>query len=203
MYLEIHPENPEARKIAKVVKCLQDGGIIIYPTDTIYGLGCDINNAKAIDRIYKLKGLDPKKANLSFICKDLSHLSDYTLPFGKPIYKLMNRNLPGAFTFILKANNSVPKLLKSKKKTVGIRVPDNTIALAIVEALGNPILSTSLHHTDELLQYPTDPNEIFHEYQKQVDMVVAGENGKNLASTVVDCTEGVEIIRQGAGELIE
>lgn len=203
MYLEIHPENPEARKIAKVVKCLQEGGIIIYPTDTIYGLGCDINNAKAIDRIYKLKGLDPKKANLSFICKDLSHLSDYTLPFEKSIYKLMNRNLPGAFTFILKANNAVPKLLKSKKKTVGIRVPDNTIALAIVEALGNPILSTSLHHTDELLQYPTDPNEIFHEYQKQVDMVVAGENGKNLASTVVDCTAGVEILRQGAGELME
>lgn len=203
MYIEIHPENPETRKIAQVVKCLQEGGIVIYPTDTIYGLGCDITKPKAIERIYKLKGLNPKKANLSFICKDLSQMAEYTLPFSKPVYKAMNRNLPGAFTFILKANNEVPKLLKSKKKEVGIRVPDNNIALALVEALGNPILSTSLHHEDEFVQYPTDPEEIFHEYQKQVDIVIGGGPGKNVPSTVINCIDGFEVLREGAGELID
>lgn len=202
MFLTIHPENPEIRKIEKVVNCLREGGIIIYPTDTIYGLGCDINNPKALARICQLKGLDPKKASLAFICRDLSHLSDYTINSSKAVYKVLNRNLPGPFTFILKANNEVPKLLKNKKKTVGIRIPNNKIALTIVEELGNPILTTSLHHKDEFIQYPTDPSEMFDEYQKEVDIVIDGGYGKHTPSTVVDCTTGeIEILRQGAGEL--
>ncbi len=203
MFLKIHPDNPEPRKIKQVVECLQDGGVIIYPTDTIYGIGCDINKLRAVERVCKIRGIDPKKANLSFVCKDLSHLADYTLNFDKTVYKVMNKHLPGPFTFILKASNIVPKLLKSKKKTVGIRVPDNNIALDIVRTLEYPILSTSLRKDDDIVEYETDPEEIYHQYQNEVDIVIDGGYGKNLASTVVNCVEGeIEILRQGAGELI-
>ncbi len=207
-YLEIHPENPEARKIQQVVEVLEQGGVIIYPTDTVYGIGCDINNDKAIQQVCRLKGIDPKKANLSFVCHDLSHLSDYTKPFDRSIYRLMNDKLPGPFTFILKASGEVPKLLRSKKKTVGIRVPDNNIAREIVRALGRPILSTSLRLADDDplfedgYEYPTDPEEIFHLMGKRFDLVVGGGVGNNNPSTVVDCTDSDPVlIRQGAGEI--
>lgn len=201
MLLEIHPKNPDKRKIKTVIECLQDGGTIIYPTDTVYGIGCDITKAKAIEKICQIKGIKPQKANLSFICQDLRHIADYTLPFSKSIYKMMNRNLPGPFTFILRGNNQLPKLFK-KKKTVGIRVPDNPIALAIVEELGNPLLSTSLKIEDDISEYLTDPYEIYEEFGKLVDIVIDGDFGDNRVSTVVDCTSGeVEVIREGKGEL--
>lgn len=203
MLLKIHPENPELRKIKQVVDCLKNGGIIIYPTDTIYGMGCDIYNHKAVEKLCRLKEANPKKVNLSFVCHNLSHLSEFTIPFDRSIYKLMHKNLPGPFTFILKANNTVPKLFKNNKKTVGIRVPDNNIARNIVAHLGNPIVSTSLKHTDDILTYMTDPELIYERYQKQVDLVIDGGFGNNLASTVVDCTQGSEweVLREGAGIL--
>ncbi len=201
MLLKIHPDNPDERKIQQVIKCLKSGGIIIYPTDTIYGIGCDITQTKAIEKICQIKGIKSKKANLSFICHDLSHLADYTQPFNKSIYRLMNKNLPGPFTFILKGNNQLPKFFK-KKKTVGIRVPDNNIARRIVEELGNPLLSTSLKIEDDINEYLTDPDEIYDNFQNLVDIVIDGGYGSNEASTVVDCTDGeAEIIRQGKGEL--
>lgn len=201
MLLEIHPKNPDQRKIKTVIECLQDGGTIIYPTDTVYGIGCDITKSKAIEKICQIKGIKSQKANLSFICQDLRHIADYTLPFSKSIYKMMNRNLPGPFTFILKGNNQLPKLFK-KKKTVGIRVPDNPIALAIVDALGNPLLSSSLKIEDEISEYLTDPYEIYEEFGKLVDIVIDGGFGDNRVSTVVDCTNNeVEIIREGKGTL--
>lgn len=206
MLLKIHPDNPSERKIKTVIECLQDGGIIIYPTDTIYGIGCDITKNKAVEKVCQIKGEKPQKANLSFICHDLSHLADYTLPFNKTIYKLMNRNLPGPFTFILKGNNQLPQLFK-KKKTVGIRVPDNNIARAIVRELGNPLLSTSLKMSEDdheyaANEYLTDPYEIHEEFGNLVDIVIDGGFGDNEASTIVDCTSGeVEIIRAGKGEL--
>ena len=204
MLIEINQDNPDERKIKQVVKCLEDGGIIIYPTDTIYGIGCDIFNARAVERICQLKGVKPKKVNLSFVCYDLSHLSDFTTQFDKSVFKLMSRNLPGPFTFILKGNNTVPKLFKSSKKTVGVRVPDNNIPRAIVKALGRPILTTSLKHDDEILEYMTDPELIYEKYYKLVDMVIDGGFGDNEPSTVVDCTGGEwEILRQGKGELLE
>jgi len=202
MLLHIHPDNPSDRKIQQVVECLRNGGIIIYPTDTIYGIGCDIFNTKAIERICQLKGINPKKTNLSFVCNDLSQLANFTMPLEKSVFKLMKKHLPGPFTFILPANNEVPKLLKSKKKTVGIRVPDNNITQQIVAALGNPILSTSLKDTDEVLEYKTDPELIYELYHKQVDIVIDGGFGDNQPSTVVDCLSGEpEILRQGKGIL--
>ncbi len=202
MLLKIHPDNPSERKIQQVVDCLKDGGIIIYPTDTIYGIGCDIFNSKAVERICQIKGIDSKKANLSFVCHDLSHLSDFAAQFDKATYKVMAKHLPGAFTFILKANNTVPKLFKSKKKTVGIRVPDHNVPRSIVQLLGNPILTTSLKHNDEILEYATDPEFIYEEYHKLVDIVIDSGFGDNQPSTVVDCTSGeMEILRQGKGEL--
>jgi tRNA threonylcarbamoyl adenosine modification protein (Sua5/YciO/YrdC/YwlC family) len=200
--LSIHPENPDQRKINQVVECLNKGGLVIYPTDTVYGLGCDIYQGKAIERICRLKGVKPEKANLSFICNDLSHISEYTLSLDTPTYKLMRRSLPGPFTFILKANNAIPKLFKNNKRTVGIRVPDNAIARAIVHDLGHPIVSTSIHHDDEIIEYITDPEVIFEQYGKLVDIVIDGGIGALEPSTVVDCT-GAEpqIIRQGKGVL--
>ena len=204
MLIEINQDNPDERKIKEIVKCLEDGGIIIYPTDTIYGIGCDIFNAKAVERICQLKGVKPKKVNLSFVCYDLSHLSDFTTQFDKSVYKLMSRNLPGPFTFILNANNTVPKLFKSSKKTVGVRVPDNNIPRAIVQALGRPILTTSLKHEDEVLEYMTDPELIYEKYYKLVDIVIDGGFGDNEPSTVVDCTKSNwEIVRQGKGQLLD
>ena len=203
MYIKIHPQNPQERFIREIVKCLEKGGVIIYPTDTVYGLGCDISKPAAVQKIAQLKGLDPSKANFSFICNDLSHLSSYTTPIDSSVFRLMKRALPGPYTFILKANNTVPKMFKNKKKTVGIRVPKHPIPQAIVEMLGRPILTTSLKwDPDEFLEYPTDPEEIDNLFGKQVDYVIDGGIGKNVPSTVINCTEGEpELIREGAGEI--
>lgn len=202
MLLKIHPGNPSTQKIIRVVECLKKGGVIIYPTDTVYGLGCDIYNQKAVRRICVIKGIKPKEANFSFICHDLSHLSDFTKNVDTAVYKLMNQTLPGAFTFILNANNKVPKLFKSNKKTVGIRIPDNNIARQIVRELGNPILSTSVYDDDEIIEYTTDPELIHEKYKKIVDIVIDGGYGSNEASTILDCTNSEpKITRQGKGVL--
>lgn len=204
MLLRINPEKPNYDEIAQVVKCLRDGGVVIYPTDTVYGIGCDINKQRAVERVCKIKGIDPEKANFSFICSDLSHLSDFSKPISTSVYKVMRKALPGPFTFILEANNNVPKLFRSKKKTVGIRIPNNTICLEIVKQLGNPIMSTSVHDDDDIIEYTTDPELIHEKYKDIVDIVIAGGYGNNEASTVVDCSEGeFEILRQGLGVLEE
>jgi tRNA threonylcarbamoyl adenosine modification protein (Sua5/YciO/YrdC/YwlC family) len=204
LLLRINPDKPSYDEIAQVVSCLRDGGVVIYPTDTVYGIGCDINRQRAVERVCKIKGIDAAKANFSFICSDLSHLSDYTKPVNTTTYKVMKKALPGPFTFILEANNNVPKLFKSKKKTVGIRIPDNSICLEIVKQLGNPLMSTSVHDDDELVEYTTDPELIHEKYKNLVDIVIAGGYGNNQASTVVDCTNGNFIIlRQGLGMLEE
>lgn len=204
MLLRINPDKPNYDEIAKVVNCLRNGGVVIYPTDTVYGIGCDINKQRAVERVCKIKGIDPEKANFSFICSDLSHLSDFTKPVNTATYKVMKKALPGPFTFILEANNNVPKLFRSKKKTVGIRIPDNTICLEIVKQLGNPIMSTSVHDDDEIIEYTTDPELIYEKYKNIVDIVIAGGYGNNEASTVVDCTNGnFTILRQGLGILDE
>ena len=202
MLLRINPAKPNYDEIAQVVSCLRDGGVVIYPTDSVYGIGCDIHKQRAVERICKLKGIAPEKANFSFICSDLSHLSDFTRPIDTATYKLMKKVLPGPFTFILEANNSVPKLFKNNKKTVGIRIPDNLICHEIVKQLGSPIMSTSVHDDDEILEYTTDPELIHEKYQDLVDIVIAGGYGNNEASTVVDCTgrEAV-VVRQGLGVL--
>lgn len=202
MLLKIFPENPNQRAIDQVLECLQDGGIIIYPTDTIYGIGCDIFKSKSVERITEILGDKKKKDAMTFICSDLSHLSDYTKPIPNNVFKTMKKTLPGPFTFILEANNSVPKLLQSKKKTVGIRVPDNSIILEIVRQLGHPILSTSVKDDDEFVEYTTDPELIHERYGDLVDIVIDGGYGDNVPSTVVDCTNGdLEIIREGKGIL--
>lgn len=204
MLLRINPNKPNFDEILKVVKCLQDGGVVIYPTDTVYGIGCDINKQRAVERVCKIKGIDPAKANFSFICSDLSHLSDFSKPVNTAIFKVMKKALPGPFTFILEANNNVPKLFSNKKKTVGIRIPNNSICLEIVKQLGNPIMSTSVHDDDEIIEYTTDPELIYEKYKDVVDIVIAGGYGNNEASTVVDCSEGdFSIIRQGMGILEE
>ncbi|MEJ6979127.1 L-threonylcarbamoyladenylate synthase [Pedobacter sp. P351] len=202
MLLKIYEKNPNEKAIQQVVDVLKKGGLIIYPTDTIYGLGCDITNQKAIEKIYQIRGIKPEKSNLSFICYDLSHISDYIKPIDNSIFRLLKKALPGAFTFIFESNNKVPKLLNSNKKTVGIRVPDNTIARDIVKMLGNPIVSASIHDEDEILEYSTDPELIYEKYKDKVDLVIDGGYGDNLASTVVDCTNGeFKILRQGKGDL--
>ena len=202
MLLRIHPENPAERQIRIVVECLNDGGVIIFPTDTIYAIGCDIYRPKAVDRVAQIKGVKKEKANFSFICQDLSHLSEFTKPIDNAIYKMMRRNLPGPFTFILGANNKVPKIFQSKKKTIGIRVPENNIVQEIVAHLGNPVMSTSVHDDDEIIEYTTDPELIFERYSNQVDIVIAGGYGDNIPSTIVDCTGAEpELLREGKGEL--
>ncbi len=204
MLIKIHPDDPSQRKIDIVVDVLRSGGVIIYPTDTIYGLGCDINNQKAVERLARIKGVKLEKTNLSFVCYDLSHISDYTRILDNNVFKLMKKNLPGAFTFILPANNNVPKLFKSKKKSVGIRVPEHNVAREIVRVLGNPIVSTSLHSEDKIMEYPTDPELIYEEYQQLVDLVIDSGFGDISPSTIVDCTgDEIEIIRQGKGILVE
>jgi len=203
MLLKIHPDNPEGRKIKQVVETLESGGIIIYPTDTVYGIGCDIFNNSAVDRICKIRGLDPKKARLSFICSQIGQISEYTQPIDNEVFRLLKQHLPGAFTFVLKSNNQVPKLFKNRKKTIGVRIPDNTISQAIVEALGRPILTTSLKSDDEILEYFTDPIDIYNDFGKQVDIVIDGGVGGNNPSTVVDCTSSeIEVLRQGLGQLV-
>lgn len=203
MLIQIHPDNPDKRKIAQAVRILQKGGVIIYPTDTVYSMACDMNNRKAVERMAQIKGIKVEKANFSLICYDLSHISDYTVQFSNATYKLMKRALPGPFTFILNANTSVPKLFKSNKKTIGIRVPDNNIARALVEELGNPIISTSVHdNDDDILEYITDPELIHERFSNLVDAVIDGGFGRNEASTIIDCTEGEAIVvREGLGSL--
>lgn len=202
MIRKIYPENPNPKEVDRVVDILKDGGVIIYPTDTVYGLGCDITKPKAIDRVAQIKGIRPDKNNFSFIVYDLSHLADYTKPIDNTIYKLMKRNLPGPFTFILEASNNVPKILKSKKKTVGIRIPDNPIILEIIRVLGNPILTTSVHSGDVILDYTTDPELIHEDMGHLVDLVIDGGFGNNVPSTIVDCTgSDILIVRQGLGTL--
>jgi len=204
MILEIHPDNPDPRKIIQVIECLKDGGVIIYPTDTIYGLGCDIYNYKAILRIAQIKGVKAEKANFSFICYDLSHISNYTKNVDTPTYKVMRKALPGPFTFILQATARLPKPFKNNKKTVGIRIPNHQIPRTIVRELGNPILTTSIHDVDEIVEYTTDPSVIYDNYKDKVDIVIDGGIGNNNASTVVDCTNSsFDILRQGMGDLTE
>ncbi len=202
MLIQIHPDNPDKRKIDLVISILKKGGIIIYPTDTVYSMACDLTSRKAVERMAQIKGIKVEKADFSLICYDLSHISDFTVQFSNPIYKMMNRALPGPFTFILNANTNIPKLFKSHKKTIGIRVPDNNIARTIVQELGNPLISTSVHDEDEILEYITDPELIHEKYENIVDVVIDGGYGKNEASTIVDCTgEEPIIIREGIGNL--
>ena len=198
MLLKIHPDNPPARLIKQVIDCLKSGGVIIYPTDTIYGIGCDINQPRAIERVCQIKDIDIKKANLSFICKDLSHLSDYTKSINTPLYRILKRHLPGPFTFILEASKAAPKILASKKATVGIRVPDNEICQHILEELRNPIISTSL--PGEMVEDYTNPEIIYQQFGKKVDIVIDAGIGGMFPSTVVDCTgEACMVTRQGLG----
>ncbi|MEN8187437.1 MAG: L-threonylcarbamoyladenylate synthase [Bacteroidota bacterium] len=199
--IKLYNENPSEKLIDEVVKVLRDGGLIIYPTDTVYGLGCDITNTKALNKIAKLRGVKLEKANFSFICYDLSNLSDYIKQVDTPTYKILKRTLPGPYTFILNGNNNLPKVFK-KKKTVGIRIPDNNIAREIVKKLGNPIVSTSIYDEDEVIEYTTDPELIFEKWRDKVDLVIDGGYGDNLASTVVDLTgDEIEILREGKGEV--
>jgi len=202
MLIKIYPENPNPKAIDQVVQVLRRGGLIIYPTDTVYGLGCDITNHKAIEAIARIRHIKPEKANFSFICHDLSNLADYTKSIDNTTFRVLKKALPGPFTFILNASGKVPKLLSSNKKTVGIRIPDNNIAREIVKQLGNPILSTSIRDEDDILEYSTDPELIHEKYQDLVDVVIDGGYGGNIASTVVDVTSGeFEMIREGKGDL--
>jgi len=200
-FIKLYNDNPNPKEIEKIVKVLQNGGVIIYPTDTVYGLGCDITNAKALARVAKIKGIKPEKADFSFVCNDLSHLSDYVKQIDTATYKILKRALPGPYTFVLPGSNTLPKAYK-KRKTVGIRVPDNNIARAIVAALGNPIVSTSIYDEDEVLEYTTDPELIFEKWQNIVDVVIDGGYGDNHASTVIDLTtDEPEVLREGKGNL--
>jgi tRNA threonylcarbamoyl adenosine modification protein (Sua5/YciO/YrdC/YwlC family) len=202
MLIKIHPDNPDPRRIHGIVKALQDGAVIIYPTDTVYALGCDIFNNKAMERLATIKHINLSKTHLSFMCYDLSHLADYTTPLNNSTFKLLKHNLPGAFTFILNANNKIPKHFRKSKKTVGIRIPDNNIARELVKQLGNPILTTSLTIPDDINEYPTNPELIHELFEKQVDIVIDGGYGDVTPSTIVDCTKDeLEIIREGKGIL--
>jgi len=202
MLVKIYPQNPAERQLQTVVDCLNNNGLVIYPTDTVYGLACNILKPRAIERISQLRGIPIQKANFSFICYDLSHISEYTKPIPNNIYRLMRKAMPGPFTFILEANNNVPKIFHSKKKTIGIRVPDNNIAREMVRMLGNPVMSTSIRDEDAIVEYSTDPELIHEKFIKTVDIVIDGGYGDNTASTIVDCTSGEpEIIRQGKGIL--
>lgn len=202
MYIKLFEDNPNGRDIRKVVDILKDGGVIIYPTDTIYAMGCDINQVKAVQRVCHLKGVKPEKANFSIICQDLSNIAMYA-KVSNEVFKLMKHNLPGPFTFILPATNRLPNVMMNRRKTIGIRVPDNFIVQAIVEELGNPLLTTSVKADDEVVEYMTDPELIHERYGNLVDLVIDGGYGKNVASTVVDCTgDEITIVRQGIGDLI-
>jgi tRNA threonylcarbamoyl adenosine modification protein (Sua5/YciO/YrdC/YwlC family) len=199
-FIKIYNENPNPKEIAKVVKVLQSGGLVIYPTDTIYGLGCDITKTKSLEKIAQIKGVQLEKANLSFICNDLSHLSDYVKQLDSATFKILKRALPGPYTFILPGSNNLPKVFK-KKKTVGIRIPDNNIIRTLVAELGNPIVSTSIRDEDDVLEYTTDPELIFEKWQGLVDVVIDGGYGDNEPSTVIDLTEEPALIREGKGSL--
>jgi len=200
-FIKIYEENPNFKEIKRVVDVLRKGGLVIYPTDTVYGLGCDITNTKALEKIARIKGIKLAKANWSFICTDLSNLSDYVRQIDTATFKILKRALPGPYTFILPGNNNLPKEFK-KKKTVGIRIPDNNIIQALVESLGNPIVSTSIRDDDDVLEYTTDPELIYEKWDNLVDIVIDGGYGGNVGSTIIDVSEGVpEVIREGKGSL--
>jgi len=199
--LAIHPKNPEPRKIARVVECLSDGGVIIYPTDTVYGIGCDLMNRRAIDRLCKIVDVKPQKFQLSFICSDFSHISQYVQPLSSSEFKILKHTLPGPFTFILKAGSSVPKIMGVNKKTVGIRIPDHPVSREIVKILGHPLVSASVKNNDQIKEYTTDPLEIFEAFKHRVDLVIDSGVSGNVPSTVVDFTSGEPVIlRQGLGQ---
>ena len=201
--LRIHPENPPQSRIQQAVEVLRKGGLIIYPTDTVYGIGCDIHNQKAVEKLCRIKGLHPEKANLSFICADLSHISDYAHGITTPVYKVIKKALPGPFTFLFEASPKAPRYGGVKRKTVGIRVPDNQIVLQIVKEFGNPIVSTSVREDENTLEeYVTDPDLIFEKYRLLVDLVIDGGFGNNVPSTIIDCTnDDFDLVRQGAGDI--
>jgi len=202
LYITMHPQNPNPRDIDRVVAVLQRGGVVIYPTDTVYGIGCDITNVKAVERVIKLKGLKPKDAHFSFICKDLSNIADFA-KVSNPTFKLMKKNLPGPFTFILPGLHRVPDYFLSKRKTVGIRIPNHQIPLELVDRLGNPILTTSLKDSDEVVEYTSDPELIYENYKNLVDIVIDGGIGGNIPSTIIDCSgDEPVILREGLGELV-
>lgn len=202
--IKIHPENPEPRKIKSAVDVLLKGGVIIYPTDTVYGIGCDLLNRRAVERLCKLQNIKPQKMNLSFICSDLSHISQYVRHLETPEFKMLKRSLPGPFTFIFESSSQVPKILGINKKTVGIRIPQNIIPLAIVNLLGNPLVNSSVKNDDELKEYSTDPEEIYEDFKHTVDLVIDGGPGGNIPSTVVDCSDHeLKIIRQGLGNIAQ
>ena len=204
MLIRLYDENPNLKEVLKIVEILRDGGVIIYPTDTIYGIGCDITKPKAVERVARIKNIKPEKTTLSFIFSDLSHISDYCKPLSNSTFKLLKKNLPGPFTFILDANSNVPKLFKSSKKHLGIRIPNNNIIREIIRELGNPILSTSVHDDDSIIEYTTDPELIYEKFGDLVDLVIDAGYGGNIPSTIVDCTGDEPVItRVGKGELIE
>ena len=200
VFIKLYNENPNAKEIAKVIKVLQSGGLVIYPTDTVYGLGCDITKTKALEKIAQIKGVKLEKANFSFICNDLSHLSDYVKQIDSATFKILKRALPGPYTFILPGSNNLPKVFK-KKTTVGIRIPDNNIIRTLVAELGHPIVSTSIRDEDDVLEYTTDPELIFKKWQNLVDVVIDGGYGDNEPSTVIDLTEEPTVLREGKGSL--
>ena len=202
--LKIHPLNPELRKIRQVVDVLQGGGLIVYPTDTVYGLGCSLMNRKAIERLCRVLDIKPQKLDLSFICKDLSQISQYSRRIETPVFKILKKALPGPFTFILESSGKVPRILDINKKTVGIRIPDHPVPRCIVEALGNPLITASIKNEDVIREYTTDPNEMFEDLKHSVDLVIDSGAGGNVPSTVVDCTgQTMQVIRQGLGDLSE
>ena len=204
MLIRLYDENPNERDILKAVEILRDGGVIIFPTDTIYGIGCDITKPKAIERVARIKNIKPEKAPFSFLFYDLSNISDYTKPIPNSIFKLMKKNLPGPFTFILQANSNIPKHFRSTKKSIGIRIPQNNIIREIVKELGNPILSTSVKDEDTIIEYTTDPELIHEKFGDLVDLVIDGGFGGNIPSTIIDCIGSEPVItRQGKGELVE
>ncbi|MBQ3594092.1 MAG: threonylcarbamoyl-AMP synthase [Bacteroidales bacterium] len=202
MFLKLHSENPNPRYIKMIIECLENDGVIIFPTDTIYAIGCSVNSTKALDRIARIKGVKKEKANFSFIFHDLSMLSEFTRPINNDVFKMMKRNLPGAFTFIVEANNNVPKLFKNNKKTIGIRIPDQPIITNIVRELGCPIITTSIIDEDEISGFMTDPEEINDAYRDKVDIIIDGGFGNKEESTIVDCTDNeIVVLREGKGIL--
>ena len=202
MFLKLHSENPNPRYVNMIIECLENDGVIIFPTDTIYAIGCSVNSSKALDRIARIKGTKKEKANFSFIFHDLSMLSEFTRPINNDVFKMMKRNLPGAFTFIVEANNNVPKLFKNNKKTIGIRIPDQPIITNIVRELGCPIITTSIVDEDEISGFMTDPEEINDAYKDKVDIIIDGGFGNKEESTIVDCTDNeIVILREGKGVL--
>ncbi|HCM76170.1 MAG TPA: threonylcarbamoyl-AMP synthase [Cytophagales bacterium] len=201
IFLPIHPKNPEPRKISQVIEILHQGGIIIYPTDTIYGIGCDLTNRKSIERLCKIMGVKPQKLDLSFICNDLSHISEYVKRIDTPVFKILKKSLPGPFTYLFESSSKVPKILDINKKTVGIRIPNHPIPTAIVAQLGNPLITSSIKDDDKIKAYTTDPEEIYEDFKNEVDLVIDGGPGGNVPSTVVDFTGNEPVvIRNGLGD---